>query len=456
MVWIIPQDSDDAMFKQLICLMTNIETGRHVFNEEMKLAENNKPFNTYETDAFTDEYRFVKGYIRCTGAMLSPTNIEPRMESMNSYMRDDISVDINYCHPTSHYTVARIPITKEYSRLVAYSYNRLKNIRYKYNFIWVLDSFGLVDFNGLKSNKNMPDTYELMRSLSTIIYDNAGIFSCDHNKQPLISGKLCQHINFPEINQIHGSERIVNIPVKLSKKFNIRQNISKKFFHLIPDLKKFSLNRALYKNKTIEYRSGEISENSMINVIEKKELKDLNIPAIDKKESIIKKIKTFSSLYELIKLNLTSINKNQLSLDLTLKYLCCHTCFTPLYGLFYYIIIDHKLGTPQPHIPICALCMHNSESKIFGTISVGISESPLTVYDVLSLVPKPVNVSYYAYEKYKNLLMILFNEPIEVTNKASNNIIYSGENYVLVDELNLQLLTNPFNKDITIFIVELI
>ncbi len=126
MVWIIPHDTDEKMIKTLSCLMANIESGKHLFDlKTCTIIEEgdvrlNKPFNVYENNSFADEYRFVKGYIRCTGPIVSNQTIEERMNTFNKLMPNDISLDISYGYPTAHYTVARTQISKEYSRLIMY------------------------------------------------------------------------------------------------------------------------------------------------------------------------------------------------------------------------------------------------------------------------------------------------------------------------------------------------
>lgn len=460
MVWIIPRDSDENMFKQLICLMTNIEANRHIFNLEGKLItdneKNTQPFNVYENEYFIDEYRFVKGYICCTGITITNSNIEERLANMNHYMKQDISLDINHCYPTAHYTVARIPLNKEYSRRIVYDNQKLKGIKYKHNFIWINKPFNVNSFQELKTNKShvYPETYDLMKSLSTIIYDNGGIFALDYTGQPITPGKLINNVNLPEIWQLHGSNRIINIPIILSGKFNIRNNLRKKFEHLIPDAKKFAPNRALYKDNYVAYREGIKNSTYAFNIIEKKNLNELNIPSIDLKESIIKKIKNKDSIYQMMKININESNKNQLTHEVIHKFLSCHACFTPLYGDFYYIHAEHKENYPTPHVPICALCMHNNNSTVFGKVDVGISNSILMPSTVISMIPRPHNVSHENYEKYKNILDVLLYKIIEVDKENPSGVIASFDGIKLVTEIHNSML---FEKETTdIFMIELV
>jgi len=435
MVWIIPRDSDENMLKQLICLMTNIETGKYIFGPDCKLLEEGnplctKPFNTYEDNFIIDEYKFVKGYIRCTGTALSNSLLEDRMLPMNKFMPKEISLDLSYGYPTAHYSVARVQITKDYSRLIVNNNQRLKVIKHKHHFIWINETFGLNDFQELKTDKNIcPETYELMRSLSTIIYDNAGIFMNDHHGQLLLPSKPVFHINFPEVWQIRGSDKIVNIPILLSNKFGIRPNIIKKFENLIPDTKKFASNRAFYNERGVAYRFGDSSEG--FEIMEEKPLNELNLCEFDKKESIFKKIKDPGAIYNMIHLNITPTNISNLTLDLILKFLSCHICCTPLYDKFYYMLAPHKANMPIPHIPVCPMCMHCNHASQMSKVIVGISKSPFTAGDVIGMVPKPVNVKYESYEKYKHLMTILLNTTIEIDEDSPTGILYENEHAIL-------------------------
>ena len=466
MVWIIPRDTDDNMFKQLICLMTNMEANRHIFDNECKAIEEGdpratKPFNVYDCNSITDEYKFVKGYVRCTGLVISNSLLEERMNSMNKLMPKDISLDLSYGYPTAHYTVARVQINKEYSRLVAY-HQKIKGIKHKHHFIWINEPFGLNDFQELMINKSKTtlDTFELMRSLSTIIYDNAGIFASDNYGNTLTPGQPAYHINYPEIWQILGSDKIVNLPVIISEKFGIRPNITKKFEHLIPDTKKFSLNRNFHKDKIYYKDNG-------FEIVEEKPLNEVNLVEFDKKESIIKKLHSTTSTFNMSKLNITPANMNQLTLDIILKYLVCHVCCTPLYDKFYYIIGDCKqpasdlkvLDNPSPHIPICPMCLHSRNATQLENktkLKVGISKSPFSASDVMGMIPKPYNVKYENYEKYKQLMSILLNSTIEVDKENPSHILYESPEAILVSELTNSAIAAGFNKpNACIFIVEL-
>ena len=452
MVWIIPKDSDEKMIRRLICLMTNIETNKTIFDADGVAVNSQEPFNTYENEYFAEEYRFVKGYIRCTGVTITNSNLEEKMNLMSAHMRKDVSLDLNYCYPTAHYTVARIPTNNEYSRLIAYSDQKMKNIKYKYNFIWINAPFELSDFQELKYKTSKCPSYELMRSLSTIIYDNGGIFSTDYTGMPITSNKLIHNINFPEIWQVYGSHRIVNIPISLSDKFGIRNNIRKRFEHLIPDTKKFAPNRALYKDKHVPYREGIVMHDGF-NITESKPINEINIPALDIKESIIKKIKSKDSVYQMIRMNVNESNKNQLTMEVIMKFLSCHACFTPLYGKFYYILAEHKEAQPTPHIPICAMCMHNNHMGDVGQLNVGISQSPLLPSNIISLIPRPNNVSYENYEKYKSIMDQLNDKVIEVESDNHSGVLASFDNVKLVSAVTNSMLFEGDQS--TIFIIEL-
>lgn len=455
MVWIIPRDTDGNMIKQLICLMTNMEVNRHIFDNECKVIEEGdpratKPFNVYDCNSVTDEYKFVKGYVRCTGLVISNTLLEERMASMNKLMPKDISLDLSYGYPTAHYTVARVQINKEYSRLIAYHHQKIKGIKHKHHFIWVNGPFGLNDFQELQINKTkaIPDSFELMRSLSTIIYDNSGIFSMDNYGNSLTPGQPAYHVNYPEIWQVRGSDKIVNLPIIISAKFGIRPNITSKFEHLIPDTKKFSLNRSYHKDKKPIYVENQFQ------IVEERPFNELNLAEFDKKESIIKKLQSTAPIFNMMQLNINASNINQLTLDIIFKYLCCHVCCTPLYDKFYYIIND------TAHIPICPMCMHVSNSYQLKNkktkLKVGISKSPFSASDVIGMIPKPYNVKYENYEKYKQLMGILLNTTIEVDIKNPLNILYETDEAILVSELTNSVIAAGFNKpNACIFIVEL-
>jgi hypothetical protein len=449
MVWIIPRDEESIMIRQLIALMTNIETNKTIFGPQGNLIEDESPFNIYENEYFSDEYRFVKGYIQYTGVPLSCTTIDDYMASMNKYMRGDTAIDINYCYPTSHYTVARVSNNDKYNRLITSANLKLKHIIKKYNFIW---SNSLYNSNKLYELKpgEFPETYELMRSLSTIIYDDAGIFTKSSEGQPLIPGKSYNQINMPELWQLKGSNKIIGIPIKLSYKFSTRENIRAKFNHLIPDSKKFAINRSFFKYKYVNYTP------QTFDIVETKKLEELNIVALDNGESIITKVKNKLSKYELVKLNINETNKKTVNLNIALKYLSCHVCFTPVYKKFYYILASKQPEDPQPHVPICATCVHNTESKIFGKINIGISLSPLNAYDVMSFVPKPIHISYDHYEKYKETLEELLDQTIIVSDENAMSIIYENEKNILVTGINNSLLLNCPITDKNVFIIELI
>lgn len=460
MVWIIPRDTDENMIRQLICLMTNIESNCHIFDENSRLVEEGnplagRPFNVYEDNSICDEFRFVKGYIRCTGLVISNSIIEERMATMNKFMPKDISLDLSYGYPTAHYTVARVQITKEYSRLFAYHNQKMKGIKYKYHFIWMNESFGLNDFQELNTSKtkSIPETHELMRSLSTIIFDNGSIFASDHYGQDLVAGKLAHHINYPEIWQIRGSDRIVNLPVIISEKFGIRLNIAKKFTHLIPSTKNFTLNKN-YLDDKLFYREGDGADG--FDVIEEKPICELNLAEFDKKESIFKKIRRPNSVYNLIRQNISPENVNQLTLDTILNYLVCHICRTPLYDKFYYINAAHQNNTLVPHIPICALCMHCKDGVRLPILHARISTSPFSASEVTGMIPKPVNVKYENYEKYKQLMSILLNTTIEIDKENPSGILYESEEAIFVSQLSVSVLAAGFNKpNACIFVVEL-
>ena len=453
MVWIITKDCTDKMVKKLICLMTNIESNRNIFDEECNLINDQSPFNKYENDYFKDEYRFVKGYVKYTGEFVNKSFIEEKMNEMNTHMRKDITTDLNYCYPTAHYTVARIPVD-EYSRLVTHNNQKLKGIKYKYNFIWVNEYFDLNDFQGLKFQAYIPTTYELMRSLSTIIYDNAGVFTTDYHGVSIVNGQTINNVNFPEICQIDGGKNLVNIPITLSNKFGVQGNIRKSFEYLIPDNKKFASNRCIFKD--LYYREG-ICDTGF-DIIESKNIAELNIPILDMKESIVKKLKTAGTVYQMIRMNINEYNKSQLTLDIIIKFLSCHICFTPLYDAFYYIIVKTSNPT-NTNVPICALCMHNNNSSVLGKLKVGISHSPLTPLDVISLVPRPKGVSYDNYEKYKALInqftnLSIKNQSIIIESENANGIIFSTDSVKLVTII--KDLTLFRNNNAAIFIVKII
>lgn len=446
MVWIIPRGDDSIMIRQLIALMTNIESNKNIFGPQGNLIEDDSPFNTYENEYFSDEYRFVKGYIQFTGVVPQLSTISDYMTSMNKYMRNDTAIDVNYCYPTSHYTVARISNDEKYNRLIAPSNLKLKNIINKNNFIWVTSYFNPNKLCELKPNV-FPETYELMRSLSTIIYDDAGIFTTDIEGQPFISGKSYNQINMPELWQLKGSNKIIGIPIQLSYKFSTRENIRKKFTHLIFDSKKFTVNRNFFKYKHVNYTPQTFS------LIETKNLNELNIAALDNKESVITKVKNKSSKYDLVKLKINESNKKNVTIDIALKYLSCHVCFTPVYNKFYYILASKQPEDPQPHVPICATCVHNTESCIFGKINIGISTSPLNAYDVMSFVPKPINISYEHYEKYKEFLEEMLDKTINI---SEDNIIFENDESVLVSSIDNYILSKCSSESKYTFIVELI
>lgn len=447
MVWIIPKNDDSTMLKQLICLMANIESNRTLFDTEGKFnddpSKNNKPFNVYENDYFTDEYRFIKGYLQFTGSTVPNNVLSESLNSVNLYMPNITSIDINYCYPTAHYTVARKPRNKEYNRIIIQEGQRIKGIRHKYHFIWVSETFKFNNFTELRSKTQLPETYELMRALSTIIYDNAGIFEYTNTGEKLT--KMSNNINFPEFWQVVNSKRIINKTIHLHQKFNIRNDIRKLFEYLIPDTKKFSQNRQYFDDDKVKY-----SENNSVVIVEKKDLSELNLLPLDRKESIFKRLSASTAFDGLMKLNITEKNKSQLTVDIIIRYLSCHICFTPVYDEFYYKISDIFAGTPPAHIIFCALCIHNYnlDKKCLG--NYGISKSPLTVYSVISMVKKPDNMTDEKYEKYKKMMQYLFSNVIQVNSDNSSGELATIGNAKLVSNINSSLLTSTVDNDIYI------
>lgn len=438
MVWIIPKDTNDNMMRQLIYLMTNMETNRYVFELNGDLSNRTDAFNVFENDYFKDEYRFVKGYLQFTGIQLTSNRIMEQMNLMDQYMRNDISLDINYCFPTAHYTVARKSINK-YNRLIQYANHKLKQIKYKYHFVWINDGFSMSNFDELKYNTSkFPETFEIMRNLSTIIIDNGGIFSIDNNGNSLVSGKPIYQVNYPEIIQLKGGDKIVNLPITIHTNYSTRMNIAEKFVPLIPDTKKFANSRVLFKGR--QYYTEGLSNK----IVEKKEIKDLKLPEIDRVEYFVTKITKLNAQFNVVSAPVDENNKKQIASHLILKYLSCHSCFTPLYDDFYYIIIK------KADIPICPFCYHSELVEIPNHVTIGISRSPFTAYDILSLVSKPKNMTFDNYEKYKKLINDLLYHTIEV--KLDESIIYKTSDYIIVNNLNTDLL---HNNDTSIFIANL-
>lgn len=435
MVWIIPFGPSEQMFKQLICLMTNIEANKHIFDADCKLIEKQDPFNVYENEFMIDEYRFVKGYLRYTSTPFSNNVIEERLFYMNKYMPQDIATDLSYGYPTAHYTTARVELDQPYSRIVIDHNQKSKTKKNTYHFIWIHESFGLNDLHELqnKKSKSYPESYELMRSLSTIIYDNGNILQYDYYGRQF--DKPIYNVNYPELWQIRGNDKIVNIPITLSDKFGVRVHVMTKFTHLIPSSKKFSENKRFCGSKKFLYTEG------YFKVLEKKEFKDLVLCEIDKKESIFAKMKNLSD-YKLVQ---TAMFPPIIPLDVVLRFITCHICFTPLYDLFYYIIKKNF------HIPICALCGHNG--KLASTVNVGVSKSPFTVVDVLGMIPKPNNVKLENYEKYKQLIGYLLNNTIEIDTTNPKNILYEFNGGILVNYLTPANVAYGTTKD-AIFLVE--
>ncbi len=324
------------------------------------------------------------------------------------------------------------------------------------------------DFQEFQMNRSkaFPEVYELMRSLSTIIYDNAGIFANDFHNNPLVMGQPIQNINLPEIWQIRGGERIVNIPIVISEKFNIRGNIIKKFIHLIPETLKFSANRTYVKEGLPSY----YEENSMIEIVEEKPINELNLAEFDKKKSIFEKLHDNEAVFNLSRVNATIENVSKLTLPIIVRFLLCHVCCTPVYDKFYYMI------KKDAHIPICAVCVHNSSCHMLFTpvvknsrkktpvptassvkpelIKVGISKSPFTAYDVVGMIPKPANVTMENYERYKQFMNLMMNNVIQFKD-VSGPILYESDSIILSRDLtpNVLLLGTKY-PNAAIFIID--
>jgi hypothetical protein len=101
--------------------------------------------------------------------------------------------------------------------------------------------------------------------------------------------------------------------------------------------------------------------------------------------------------------------------------------------------------------------MHNNSGLKLGKLNVGISKSPFSASEVTGMIPKPINVKYENYEKYKQLMSILLNTTIEIDKENPSGILYESEEAILVSQLSISVLAASFNKpNACIFIVEFI
>lgn len=463
MVWIIPKDTLENMTKQLICLMTNIETGKHIFDDNCQLLEEgnelcSKPFNVYENDWFSDEYTFVKGYIKSTGHGILNTTIDNLMKQMDRFMKKEISLDLSYGYPTSQYSVARTQITKDYSRLITAHGDRNKNIQYKHHFIWITGGFNFPDFMELNVKNRFPENYEIIRSLSTIIFDEIGLFEFDSFGQKLRPGKPTWQINYPDLNQLKGSEMIINLPLKMSDKFGFSLEVIKRFNHLIPDEKNFIHNQNYYKERPI-YVDG----HKIFNLYEEKELTQLNLPPFNRKESIFNILQDSKYTSPTINVKPEDIKTNNITLNIILRYLSCHVCCTPLYGKFYYVMIVRNEKTI--HFPICATCMHTDSAEQLLTgktkiknvssnkLKMGVSKAFLTIGDVMSMIPKPVNVTMENFVKLTKTIDKLFGKTIEFEDQNYSAILYQDNEIIMTSNLTSEVINEAKTSNIPIMIV---
>ena len=450
MVWIIPLDTEKNMAKQLACLMVNMETNKTIFDNNQKFINSNKPFNVYENDYFTDVYTFVRGYIKSTGGLLKNENITNLAQQVRAYVDYDSPCDVDYCHITSNYTVIKMQNTSEYKNEVIS--DNLKNSKKRdSNFLWCLGKYEVSDMLEIRNNATFPETHELMKSLSLIIFDNAGLMEKDYEGNPLESGKICYNVNYPEFWQFKNSNKIVDIPIKLHKKFNIRYDVKTKFESLVPTGAKFNVNHMPLKDfDRISTFKNSVDETKLIS--------ELNLPEIDTKESIFRKINDYPS-FKLARIGLNESNKNDVPFDIIKKYFSCHTCFTPVYDKFYYIMPTVSGNDPVPHIPICALCYHAySNYLLVRSRRVGVSQSPYTVSDILGKLRPSSAIGQVQYERYKQLMQHLFDNHITINTDEDCvlrldgiKLISSVTNRTLLDDLDGADTSND-----SIFVVELL
>jgi hypothetical protein len=450
MVWVIPLDTEQNMANQLACLMVNMETNKTVFDKNQKFIGSNDPFNVYENDYFIDTYTFVRGYIKTTGGLLKSNLVYELAKKIRPYVDYDSPCDVDYCHITSNYTVVKMHDELEYSNDVIT--DNIKNSkRRNTNFLWYLGKYEVADMLEIRNSASFPESYELMKSLSLIIFDNAGLIAKDYNGNPTESGTLFYNINYPEFWQFKNSDKIVDIPIKFHKTYGVRYDVKKKFESLIPALSKFNINHNPIKDlEKVHTYVKEVSEARIIS--------ELNLPEIDTKESISRKIHDPQS-FRLMKIGLNESNKYDVPFDIIRKYFSCHNCFTPLYDKFYYVMPNVDDNEPVPHIPICALCYHMySNCHIVDYRKVGISTSPYTLSDILSKLIPSATISQLQYERYKRLMQHLFDNRILIN--IDDDVILRLDGIKLISNINNRTLLNGIDSadasNDSIFVVELI
>jgi hypothetical protein len=454
MVWIIPYDRDEnKMTAALIKLMVNMESNKTLFGPDGSFIMSKEPFNVYENEYFIDEYRFNKGYIQYTGKHLDARIIENNMNNYNNLMRQDISVNINDSYQTTEYTLARTH-TEQYERLITYENPRPRQLKNnKIMFVWKLRDFMCNMLLRKTYYGRYYDKSELTQLLSTIIYDNDNIFKYDKNKKPLTPSVPYYHINFPELYQTHLGDRLIDVPISIDKKFNIRGSIRAHFLDLIPNIKNSNIKKNLLAmHKVDNFHYVEYEKNHLF--VENKEIpfSDLNLAQVDHKYDIITKLSKPNLAYETK--NITSTGDNIPLEDIL--YMLCHICCTPLYDRFYYVKVDKRAD-----IAICAMCFHNA--NIYSRMMVitvlekfapfFIAKSPLTVYDVFRFIPKPPSVSNEAYEKYKKMMQYIFDNTLEL--KKTGNIICKYENSVFINGISIETIKSLSGNESDIFIMKI-
>ena len=100
--------------------------------------------------------------------------------------------------------------------------------------------------------------------------------------------------------------------------------------------------------------------------------------------------------------------------------------------------------------------MHCKDGVRLPILHARISTSPFSASEVTGMIPKPVNVKYENYEKYKQLMSILLNTTIEIDKENPSGILYESEEAIFVSQLSVSVLAAGFNKpNVCIFVVEL-
>ena len=82
--------------------------------------------------------------------------------------------------------------------------------------------------------------------------------------------------------------------------------------------------------------------------------------------------------------------------------------------------------------------MHTTHiTNAIGKANIGISKSPITLYDVLSIVKRPHYISENQYEIYKKTMEKLFNNVLKL---SRSDIIYEDDDVIFVDNITPNLL----------------